>query len=200
MLLLCTVLATLGGCAVGAATSVRPLAAELFSENSRGRPHAEGDLHFDEVLASFLAELQRIQPAQPLPPFKGKLVLVHFWASWCGMCTEELRRLQNLYQNLAPHNFELIAIAVSDNVEAVKKILRQNAVHFPIFVDADDRARNTFDVRELPFSRLYKSDGTQMQLPIDIAASSRNGGYGYLVWDSAEVRDALHRIITDIGN
>ena len=98
-----------------------------------------------------------------LAEFRGKLVLVNFWASWCGPCREEMPLLEKTQQRLAAKGLQIVGIA-SDSAEATRAFLDTVPVHYPILVDDPSKGEdlseafgNDRDV--LPYSVLIGSDG-----------------------------------------
>ncbi len=68
-----------------------------------------------------------------LSDWDGKLVLLNFWASWCGPCREEMPLLDRVGKHLADQDFVVIGIAI-DNTDAVRDFLKARPVHYPILL------------------------------------------------------------------
>jgi thiol-disulfide isomerase/thioredoxin len=98
-----------------------------------------------------------------LNEWRGKLLLVNFWASWCGPCREEMPLLDRTQQRLAAKGFQIVGIA-ADNVAATKEFLDQTPVDYPILIDdpekdADLSALFGNDHNVLPYTVLIGRDG-----------------------------------------
>ena len=98
-----------------------------------------------------------------LAEWRGKLVLVNFWASWCGPCREEMPLLDKTQQRLAAKGFQIVGIA-SDSVASTRSFLDAVPVHYPILIDDPARGEGlseTFgnDRDVLPYSVLIGADG-----------------------------------------
>ena len=98
-----------------------------------------------------------------LAQWNGKLLLLNFWASWCGPCREEMPLLDSIHQRHAAKGLEVIGIA-SEDAEAAKGFLAQFPVSYPILVNDPAlgpvwsiRYGNTRSV--LPYSVLIDRDG-----------------------------------------
>lgn len=114
-----------------------------------------GDARTDLALADLDGGTRR------LAEFDGKLVLVNFWASWCGPCREEMPLLDAKRAELANKGFEVVGIAI-DEPDAVREFLKESPVQYPILLaDADEDASIQFgDTRGvLPYSVLIGRDG-----------------------------------------
>ena len=98
-----------------------------------------------------------------LAEFRGKLVLVNFWASWCGPCREEMPILERTQQRFAAKGLQIVGVA-SDSAAATREFLDAVPVHYPILIDDPAKGEDlseTFgnDRDVLPYSVLIGSDG-----------------------------------------
>ncbi|MFT3790219.1 MAG: TlpA disulfide reductase family protein [Rudaea sp.] len=97
-----------------------------------------------------------------LSEFDGQLVLLNFWASWCGPCREEMPLLDASSEKLAGRGLRVVGVAI-DDAEAVREFLKDSPVRYPILLggDEDEDASLRFgDTRSvLPYSVLIGRDG-----------------------------------------
>jgi thiol-disulfide isomerase/thioredoxin len=97
-----------------------------------------------------------------LSEWDGRVVLVNFWASWCGPCREEMPLLDRTRERLASRGLEVVGIAI-DDAEAVQDFLKENPVRYPILLadeNGDDPSLRYGDTRSvLPYSVLIGRDG-----------------------------------------
>ena len=100
-----------------------------------------------------------------LESFKGKTVLLNFWASWCAPCVEEMPALQNLYSKAEGLGLEVVAVAVSDAEDAVSKFREANNLTFPILLDPEGEVRDQYKVQGFPESFIIDKNGRLILFP-----------------------------------
>ena len=98
-----------------------------------------------------------------LADFRGKLVLVDFWATWCKPCLEIMPRLQKLHSAYAERGFEVLGVSIDEDDNRIKKIDRRVeklAIAYPIFIDAKEMpAWYQFKVKAIPAMFLLDREG-----------------------------------------
>jgi peroxiredoxin len=95
-----------------------------------------------------------------LEQFKGKVVFLVFWGTWCAPCREELPELDKLYTNYRKQGFEVIGVSVNASRSDVTKFLQKIPVGFQILLDKKDEAGDAYRVSSLPIGYLIGKDGT----------------------------------------
>jgi len=96
-----------------------------------------------------------------LASFKGQVVLLNFWATWCGPCREEMPKLQALYAKYNALGFALVGVNVENNPDGAKKWLEDNGpVTFPILLDTKNEVSKLYRVDTMPSTVLIAKDGT----------------------------------------
>ena len=97
-----------------------------------------------------------------LSEWDGKLVLLNFWATWCGPCREEMPLLSQTQAQFSANGFEVVGIAI-DDATSVQDFLKDSPVRYPILIGDDDEANPSLlfgDTRSvLPYSVLIGRDG-----------------------------------------
>ncbi len=95
-----------------------------------------------------------------LSDYKGKVILLNFWATWCGACKEEMASMQNLYSSLKADGVEVLAISIDRwNEDRVQEFARDNNLSFPVLLDQDQKVRRQYHVMGLPTSYLIDAEG-----------------------------------------
>jgi thiol-disulfide isomerase/thioredoxin len=118
---------------------------------------AELKLYSDETVPNFLLP-DLVDESHSLQDYKGKVVLVNFWASWCPPCIYEMPELTRLKTQMAGKAFEILAINVGEKKYRVKKFVKLINFNLPVLLDTRNDTFNNWGVKTLPTSFLV--DGT----------------------------------------
>ena len=95
-----------------------------------------------------------------LSDYKGKLVLLNFWATWCLPCLQEMPSMETLYQKHQQHGLVVLAVCVDDVPAArVTRFLRNMTLSFAVLLDPQDQAGSAYMVSTLPVSYLIDQQG-----------------------------------------
>ena len=129
--------------------------------------------------------LENLQ-GQPLSlaDYAGRVVLVNFWASWCGPCITEIPSLRDLYEKMADEPFEILAVNVKEGRFKVHRFSRMMAMPFPVLLDPDGAAFAAWDAQVLPTSFLVDTEGRV-----------RRKIQGPLEWTSEEVLQSIRALL-----
>lgn len=111
----------------------------------------------------------------------GKILLIHFWATWCSVCMEEFPSLIKLYSFYKNRGFEIISINLDPNPQqTVPKILTKLSIPFPAFYDPNGKLAELFQIHAIPFSAFISRSKKILWL--------KNG---FVSWDSQPIRKAI---------
>jgi peroxiredoxin len=94
-----------------------------------------------------------------LADFRGKKVLLHFFATWCGVCRLELPSLRGLAQHLAPDEALVAVVEDSTDVEAVRRFAREHELTYPILLGSPE-VLHAYRVSAFPTNYFVNGDGT----------------------------------------
>lgn len=98
--------------------------------------------------------------SRSLDSFRGSLVLVHFWATWCTPCLVEMPTLQKLYQRLYEDiDIAIVAINIKEDESLISKFLKKMSLSFPVLLDNDGNVSIDYGARTIPISFLIDENG-----------------------------------------
>lgn len=94
-----------------------------------------------------------------LSDFRGKVVLLNFWATWCKPCKEEMPAMQASYDNLRDKGFVVLAVNELEDTDKVVEHIRSHGHTFPVVMDHNNQVANKYGVVGLPASFLIDRQG-----------------------------------------
>ena len=128
--------------------------------------------------------------AHDLAAYRGKVVLVNFWATWCAPCREEMPSMQALRQRLAGKPFEVLEVNLMESEEKIAAFREAELIDLPVLMDRDGAAAKGWKVRMLPISFV-----------IDRRGAIRYQLVGDADWTGPDIIAAIERLIgTDTQN
>ena len=96
---------------------------------------------------------------QSLSQYRGKVVLVNFWATWCKPCTTEMPAIHATYDKLREKGFVVLAVNELEDEAKVREHIKQHGHTFPVLMDRDNKVANQFGVFGLPVSVFIDEKG-----------------------------------------
>ena len=115
-----------------------------------------------------------IAPSNPAPDFtlhamsgsnlrlkeqRGRVVMVNFWATWCGPCRQEMPQLTRLYEKYKSSGFVLLGVNVDDDTSKAVEVAAKLGVTFPVLLDTDKSVSKLYDLSTMPSTVLIDRDG-----------------------------------------
>ena len=120
-----------------------------------------------------------------LSDFRGKVVLLNFWATWCPPCRAEMPSMERLYSEMRDKDFVLLAVNVEENGQnAVSSFVEDIPVSFPILFDSAQKISSIYRVSGIPQTYIIDKEGQIIQ--------QVTGG---VAWDSPEVRKYFSSLV-----
>jgi thiol-disulfide isomerase/thioredoxin len=96
--------------------------------------------------------------ALALADFRGRVVLVNFWATWCAPCVAEMPSLQRLRERLAARRVEVLAVNFQENAARIAPFVERLGVSFPVVRDHDGTVRTAWNVTVFPTTFIVGPD------------------------------------------
>lgn len=94
-----------------------------------------------------------------VPDLKGKVVIVDFWASWCGPCKESFPAMNNLQKKYAAQGLVILAVNVDENASDQDAFLKDNPAAFTVVRDAKQKLVDTAEIGTMPSSFVIDREG-----------------------------------------
>ena len=99
-----------------------------------------------------------------LSSFRGRVVVLNFWASWCGSCLAEMPQLESLYGSLKDKGLVVLAVGSEDSEESLRRFQKQAGLTFPIMVDEAGTVKSRYKVTGYPESFVIDKSGRLVML------------------------------------
>jgi peroxiredoxin len=90
---------------------------------------------------------------------RGNVVLVNFWATWCGPCRQEMPHLNALYDKYRASGFTLLGVNIDDDPKTGAATAAKWGLKFPVLLDADKGVSRRYDLGSMPATVLIDRDG-----------------------------------------
>ena len=119
-----------------------------------------------------------------LSDYRGKVVLVNFWATWCAPCREEMPSMEALRANMEKRPFVVLAVNVGEGGRVARGFADSLSLHFPVLLDRDTKTTKAWGARILPASFVVAPDG-----------KIRYSYGGAIDWNTAEARSAIEGLM-----
>jgi thiol-disulfide isomerase/thioredoxin len=151
----------------GLALLAAPAAAEVL------KPWAGG--------ATPALELSDLQGTKhTLAGYRGKVVLVNFWATWCEPCRDEMPSIERLRASLDGRPFAVLAVNLAEPESRIRKFLEAVPVGFPVLLDRDTQTSRAWQAKLLPATYIVGPNGRIHYRHV-----------GELDWSKPEIRDLI---------
>ena len=95
-----------------------------------------------------------------LSEFRGDVVMVNFWATWCGPCRQEMPLLDELYSRYGRVGFSLLGVNIDDNSSKAMDMVEELGVSFPVLFDSRKEVSKLYEVDAMPVTVLIDREGT----------------------------------------
>lgn len=94
-----------------------------------------------------------------LSSYRGSLVLLNFWATWCPSCREEIPSMEKLYSTLRKKGFVIVAVDLSESREAVRDFVTANKMTYPVLLDSAGNVGALYGARSIPTTYIIGRNG-----------------------------------------
>ena len=95
-----------------------------------------------------------------LTDYKGRVVLLNIWATWCPPCVEEMPSMEKLYQELQGEGFEILAVSIDESgAQDVLPFMKKHKLSFPVLIDPKGTLKGLYQTTGVPESFIIGKDG-----------------------------------------
>jgi peroxiredoxin len=122
---------------------------------------------------------QTVSPSQ----FRGKTLVLNFWATWCPPCVEEMPSLVQLQHKLKDKNVTVLGVSVDADDAAYKRFIQDHGIDFPTIRDGDHKSTDLYGTFKFPETYIIDKNGIV-----------RRKFIGAVDWTSPEVIDFLTKL------
>ena len=120
-----------------------------------------------------------------LADYKGQVVLLNVWATWCAPCRVEIPSIERLYQELGPEGLKVVAVSIDEaGPEVVREFAREHAMSFDILLNPSRTIERIYQTTGVPESFVLNRDGRIVKKVI-----------GATEWDAPVNRDLIRRLL-----
>jgi len=121
-----------------------------------------------------------------LGSYKGKVVFLNFWATWCGPCRLEMPSMESIYKKFNDKGLEILAVNCSEDKATVSSYMINEGFTFPALLDLDGKVRSAYGVQSIPTTFLIDRDGMIVLRLV-----------GSIDWDTPKIHAALESLLSN---
>jgi peroxiredoxin len=94
-----------------------------------------------------------------LEDYRGKLIFLNFWATWCPPCRAEMPSMQKLWENFKEEGFVILAIDIQEDSGLVSSFVNERGLSFPVLLDEKGKVSRSYGIRGIPTTFLLNPEG-----------------------------------------
>ncbi|MCL1813555.1 MAG: TlpA family protein disulfide reductase [Treponema sp.] len=119
-----------------------------------------------------------------LSSYRGKVVILNFWATWCPPCRAEMPSMETLYQRLKSQGLEILAVDLREDKATVQQFIRNSRFTFPVLLDEDGKTGSKYGISAIPTSFIVDREGKIVSKIV-----------GSIAWDNPKVITAFEALL-----
>ena len=119
-----------------------------------------------------------------LSSFKGKVVILNFWATWCPPCRVEMPSMETLYRRFNAEGLEILAVDIGEDSSTVQQFIQSSGYTFPVLLDSANRVSSIYGIRAIPTTFIIDREGKIIGNVI-----------GSIMWDNQKVITAIDALL-----
>jgi peroxiredoxin len=122
--------------------------------------------------------------AHSLNQYRGKVLIVNFWATWCPPCRAEMPAFNRMWHKLDHRHTQFVAINVGEDADTIFTFISEQELDFPILLDPDGREIERWPMKALPTTFIIDTDG-----------NIRYRAVGSREWDQNDYIELIRRLV-----
>lgn len=126
------------------------------------------------------------QAAVELSRYKGQVLYVDFWASWCGPCAKSFPFMNELHQQLKAEGLQVVAVNLDENVDDAKAFLKNIPADFTVLADVSKQCAKDFDVKAMPSTYIIDKQGVVKHIHL-----------GFKPGEAEEIKTIVEKLVTE---
>lgn len=119
-----------------------------------------------------------------LKDYRGRLIFLNFWATWCGPCRAEMPSMQRLWEEFKEEDFVILAINIQEESKLVSSFMNERGLSFPVLLDEKGKVARSYGIRGIPTTFFLNPEGEI----IGKAVGARD-------WDSEESFELIRELL-----
>ncbi len=128
---------------------------------------------------------------------QGKVVLITFWASWCGQCTQEMPLLEALQREYAADGLQILTVAIDDDAASVSAFVHAADLSLPVIYDRYGELKQMFAITTLPSTYLIDRNGRQRRILDPATRQWTNFVAGPRAWNNTRTRQFMATLLDE---
>jgi thiol-disulfide isomerase/thioredoxin len=121
-----------------------------------------------------------------LADLRGEVVMINFWASWCGPCRQEMPLIEDIYKRYKDLGFTVLGVNVDNDPKLADKLLKDITVSFPVLLDSENK-----------LSEIYKVDAMPSTVMVDRNGNMRFLHRGYKPGFEAKYEEQIKKLVRE---
>ena len=159
----------------------------IFGESIENEMVEAGFQVFSEKVSSIDFTLENLDGKKiSLKDFRGKAVMLNFWATWCPPCRREMPSMEKLYSKIDKTKIDIVAVNIQESKSTVSEFIRKNKYTFPVLADEEGKAASIYQIRSIPTTFI-----------IDKKGYVRAQFIGTREWDEKEITDIFNKLASE---
>ena len=119
-----------------------------------------------------------------LSSYRGKIIILTFWVTWCSTCQDSMFSMEKLYQRFNNQGLEILAVNLEEDADTVRQYIHNNGITFPVLLDIDGNVRAGYEIEGYPTNYILDREGNIIAMHT-----------GALDWNSQDVIKAFDALL-----